>query len=192
MTVSSPLMLRVRYNQPIGPSQVSLSSIYICGHLAHSHHQSRLSAPDCPSFASRAFRRPAARDEVEKYVRFYALARNGATRSKKGSRPRLRQFCRARVSVPDRKGSCRQGAAPVNPYELASRLSYFFGVRSRTPSYCVSQAQARCYAPRHPDPGASNAPRPEGFCACGEFWRPVAPIQEHRSGPARSWAISVV
>ena len=114
------------FNQRIGPSQVSLSRIYICGHLVRSQHQSSCPRQIVRSFASRAFRRPAARDEVEKYVRFYALARKRGDSFEEGIATALEAI----LVAPEflfriEKDPVGTGPAPVKPYELASRLSYF-------------------------------------------------------------------
>lgn len=114
------------YNQTVGPSSASLRRIYVCGHPAGKHNGIACARQIVNSFSSRAFRRPAARDEVEKYLRFYSLARSQGDSFEEGIATALEavlvapQFLfRIEKDPPSRK------PAPIQPYELASRLSYF-------------------------------------------------------------------
>ncbi len=113
------------YNQQTGPSAANLRSLYVCGHLNRGHNEA------CPrqivaAFASRAFRRPATRDEVQKCLSFYALARKQGDSFDEGIATALESILVApgflfRIE----KEPSGADAAPVQNYELASRLSYF-------------------------------------------------------------------
>ena len=114
------------YNQPTGPSQASLRRIYVCGHLNKGHDERVCPRQIVQSFASRAFRRPAARNEVKQYLSFYSMARKQGDSFEEGIATALQAVLVApeflfRVEM-DPPGSI---AAPVHPYELASRLSYY-------------------------------------------------------------------
>ena len=113
------------YNQRSGPSTSSLSRIYVCGHLTGKHSES------CPrqivgAFASRAFRRPATRDEISKLLGFYSLARKQGDSFEEGIATALQAI----LVAPDflfraEKSTPGPNPSAVQPYELASRLSYF-------------------------------------------------------------------
>lgn len=114
------------FRQQTGPSQAALRHVYVCGHLAGGHHD-----PTCPrrvvkDFATRAFRRPARNDEVENYLGFYSLARKQGDSFDEGIATALEAI----LVAPDflfrmEKDPAGPHAAPLQPYELASRLSYF-------------------------------------------------------------------
>src|SRR5262249_5691125 len=55
------------FNQVMGPSAESLRRIYVCGH-APGRHTAACARTVVSSFAARAFRRPAAREEVEQFL----------------------------------------------------------------------------------------------------------------------------
>jgi len=114
------------YNQRTGPSAASLRSIYACGHLTRVHSETTCPRQILRSFASRAFRRPATREEVEKYLRFYSLARKQGDPFEEGIATALQ----AVLVAPEflfriEKDPSGTDAVPIQPYELASRLSYF-------------------------------------------------------------------
>lgn len=113
------------YNQRTGPSNAALRHVFVCGHLNGGHTDA------CPravvkAFASHAFRRPATKDEVDKYVAFYSLARKQGDSFDEGIATALEAILVApeflfRVE----KEPAGPNAVPIQPYELASRLSYF-------------------------------------------------------------------
>ena len=62
------------FNQATGPSPESIRRIYVCGH-ASGKHTDACARTILTSFATRAFRRPAAAKEVEEYLGYVTLAR---------------------------------------------------------------------------------------------------------------------
>jgi hypothetical protein len=114
------------YNQRTGPSSTSLRRIYVCGHVSGKHDESTCPRRIIRSFASRALRRPATRPEVEKYLGFYSLVRKNGDTFEEGIATALQAI----LVAPDflfrvEKDPVGTNPAPVRPYELASRLSYF-------------------------------------------------------------------
>ena len=113
------------YNQRTGPSIAGLKHVYVCGHLNGKHTAA------CPrlvinDFATRAFRRPARKEEVDKYLGFYTLTRKQGDSFDEG----IATAIEAILVAPDflfrvEKDPTGPNAAPIQPYELASRLSYF-------------------------------------------------------------------
>lgn len=114
------------YNQRTSPSQANLRRVYVCGHRSGAHNESSCPRLIVRSFASRAFRRPATRDEVSRYVRFYSLARKQGDSFEEGVVTALQAILVApEFLFRAEKDPAGTEAAPVQPYELASRLSYF-------------------------------------------------------------------
>ncbi|MDQ3213508.1 MAG: DUF1592 domain-containing protein [Acidobacteriota bacterium] len=116
------------YEQPTGPSRASLRKIYSCGHLESGH------TPMCATrvmtdLATRAFRRPVARDEVEKYVRLVRVAEEQEHSLTEG----LAVGIQAILVSPDflfrierdRPAVGGKTVHPISQHELAARLSYF-------------------------------------------------------------------
>jgi hypothetical protein len=114
------------YNQRTGPSMDSLRRVYVCGHLSGKHNEAACPRRIVTSFLSRAFRRSAAAVEVEKYLGFYSLARKNGDPFEEGIATALQAI----LVAPEflfRVEKDPQGPNPasIQPYELASRLSYF-------------------------------------------------------------------
>lgn len=114
------------YNQKTGSSQASLQKVLVCGHIKGVHNA------NCPrvivtSFANRAFRRPATRDEIDRYLRMYALARKQGDSFNEGIATALEAVLVAPEFLYRIEKDPAAGRDPVAiaPYELASRLSYF-------------------------------------------------------------------
>ena len=63
------------YKQQTGPTAASLRQVYVCGHLHGQHNEATCPRRVVQDFASRAFRRPATKEEVDQYLGFYTLAR---------------------------------------------------------------------------------------------------------------------
>lgn len=82
-------------------------------------------------FASRAFRRPATKDEVERLVKFVDLAMDNGDSFERGIQVAIEAVLVSphflfRVEQDPRPGEAKgDGAHLVNEYELATRLSYF-------------------------------------------------------------------
>jgi Protein of unknown function (DUF1592)/Protein of unknown function (DUF1588)/Protein of unknown function (DUF1587)/Protein of unknown function (DUF1585)/Protein of unknown function (DUF1595)/Planctomycete cytochrome C len=116
------------FHQVTAPAPESLRRIYVCGHAPGKHVEA------CPrtiltSFATRAFRRPAAAEEVDEYLGYVNLARKQGDSFEEGIAIALQAVLvspnflyRMEHDQPARPG---RTSAPVSPYELASRLSYF-------------------------------------------------------------------
>jgi hypothetical protein len=116
------------YAQPHGPSRASLQKIYTCGHLDGNH------TPMCATrimtdLAGRAFRRPVARRDVEKYVALVRLAEEQEHSLAEG----LAVGIQALLVSPDflfrierdRPAVAGKSSRPISQHELATRLSYF-------------------------------------------------------------------
>ncbi len=116
------------FHQVTAASPESLRKIYVCGHAA-AKHTDACARPILTSFVGRAFRRPVALKEVDQFVRFVTLARKQGDSFEEGIATALQAVLvspnflyRMERDQPAPAGS---SAAPVGPYELASRLSYF-------------------------------------------------------------------
>ena len=116
------------YAQVTGPQAASAAHVYTCGHAAGGH------ADTCTpriitDLARRAFRRPVAAGEVEKYV---ALARR-AQKDEGSFDEGIAVGIQALLVSPDflfrierdRPSARLASARPITQHELASRLSYF-------------------------------------------------------------------
>lgn len=116
------------FNQVTAPSPESLRLVYVCGHTTGNH------TATCPRqilshFASRAYRRPATPQEIDQLAGFYAMTRKQGDSFEEGIATALQA---ALVSPNflfrierDQPVPAGRAFAPVSPYELASRLSYF-------------------------------------------------------------------
>jgi mono/diheme cytochrome c family protein len=125
------------YTQVTGPSRVSRQKIYLCGHQPGKH------LPTCPtvimtSLAKRAFRRPVAPGEVQKYVDLVKLAERQEGSLDEGlavgiqallvSPDFLFRIERDRSVKPGPTAMTAKAASlvqPISDHELAARLSYF-------------------------------------------------------------------
>lgn len=116
------------WQQQLAPSPRSWKQVYACGHLSGPHDA------DCgrrilTRFASRAYRRPAARPEVDAYLKIVRLAQDQGEPFEEA----LAMGLQAVLVSPhflyriEQNTSPATGAdsVPVSDYDLASRLSYF-------------------------------------------------------------------
>ena len=109
-----------------GPAPESKRKILVCGHL-DGHHQPACARTIIANLARRAFRRPVPPQELEPYLRLAANARQKG-RSFEDS---VGLALKALLVSPDflfrieRDDAAGTRAHPLDPYELASRLSYF-------------------------------------------------------------------
>lgn len=116
------------YSQVTAPSRASLERIYTCGHL-QGKHQPTCARRIVTSVARRAFRRPIAAREIDKYV---ALVEDVA-KQENSFEEGMAVGLQAILVSPDflfrieRDRPARAGAAsvPISQHELATRLSYF-------------------------------------------------------------------
>jgi mono/diheme cytochrome c family protein len=116
------------YDQAKGPSQASLKSIYVCGHV-DGRHQSGCERKIIGSLARRAFRRPASSDEVNRLLGLMTMARKQGDSFEEG----LVQSIQAMLVSPhflfrieqNRAAASVEAPQPIGQHELASRLSYF-------------------------------------------------------------------
>ena len=116
------------YTQVAGPSAESLRKVYTCGHL-NGQHQPTCARRIVSDLARRAFRRPVAPAEVQKYVDLVRLAEKQEGSFEEG----LAVGIQALLVSPDflfrierdRPARGTASANPISQHELASRLSYF-------------------------------------------------------------------
>jgi hypothetical protein len=117
------------YQQVLGPSRASLTKIYTCGHL-DGHHLPACAPRIMTSLARRAFRRPVAAGELQRYV---ALVRE-VEEKERSLTEGLAVGIQALLVSPDFLFRIEQDrpataasptARPIGLHELATRLSYF-------------------------------------------------------------------
>ena len=116
------------YSHVTGPSRASVEKVYTCGHL-NGGHQPMCAARIMRDLAGRAFRRPVAAAEVEKYVRLVRTAEEQEHSFDEG----LAVGVQALLVSPDflfrieRDVPARAGVRlhRITQHELATRLSYF-------------------------------------------------------------------
>ncbi len=112
------------YDQKKGPAAESLKRVYACGHL-DGHHTVGCDRKIVSHLARQAFRRPVTDKEVEPYLQLVALTQKQGGTFTEG----IGTAIQALLVSPDflfRIEKDRSaGAATVNEYELATRLSYF-------------------------------------------------------------------
>ena len=116
------------YNVAQGPSPESIRKIYTCGHL-HGGHNFECARKIVGDFARRAFRRPVAPAEVDRYAKLVTLAQGQGDSFEEGLCLSLQAVLVSphflfRIEQ-DPKITVTPGAYPISQYELASRLSYF-------------------------------------------------------------------
>jgi hypothetical protein len=114
------------YQQKTGASKASLNLVFTCGHVDGKQHAAACPRKIIADFASRAFRRPATAAETGKYFGFYELARKEGDSFEEGIATALQAI----LIAPEflfriEKDPAGSDPAPLRPYELASRLSYF-------------------------------------------------------------------
>ncbi len=112
------------FTQPTGPSALSLQRIFVCKAETDACAQMIMK-----SFARRAFRRPVKGAELTPYVKLYALARKQGDSFREGIATALQGVLVSphflfRVEK-DGLAVAKQDYAPLDDYELATRLSYF-------------------------------------------------------------------
>lgn len=114
------------FRSPTGPSAESVKLIYACGHL-DGHHTAACDRTIVSSLARRAYRRPPTPEEIDKLTGLMAMAKQqGASYEEAVS-----AAIEAVLVSPnflfriEKNGRVKNGAYPLNPYELATRLSYF-------------------------------------------------------------------
>src|SRR5579883_1434315 len=114
------------YKQEMGPSTASLQHVFTCGHLHGHHNEAACSRKIVQDFASRAFRRPSTKEEVDQYLKFYTLARKQGDSFNEGIATALEAVLVApQFLYRIERDPTGPGPAQIQPYELASRLSYF-------------------------------------------------------------------
>ncbi len=116
------------FNQVTAPSAESLRRIFVCGH-APGRHSAACARPILTTFAGRAYRRPATAQEVDQLLALVSLARKQGDSFEEGIATALQAVLVApaflyRIET-DRPAAPGRTSAPIAPYELASRLSYF-------------------------------------------------------------------
>jgi uncharacterized protein DUF1592/uncharacterized protein DUF1588/uncharacterized protein DUF1587/uncharacterized protein DUF1595/uncharacterized protein DUF1585/cytochrome c len=116
------------FNQVTAPSAESLRRIFVCGH-APGRHSMACARPILSNFAGRAYRRPATKQEVDQLVALVTMARKQGDSFEEGIATALQAVLVSpaflyRIEA-DRPAAAGRNSAPIAPYELASRLSYF-------------------------------------------------------------------
>lgn len=116
------------YGTPPGPSRQSLQLVYTCGHL-DGHHGPACARQILTRMARRAYRRPVTDKDVDPLVALAAQARRDGASFEEG----LRLALEAILVSPDflfrleedHPATATERFHPINPHELAARLSYF-------------------------------------------------------------------
>jgi hypothetical protein len=115
------------FNASKGPSQESLKKIYACGHL-DGKHVAGCDRKIVANLARRAFRRDVTPGEIEPYLNLVALTQKQGGSFTDG----IATAMQALLVSPDflfriekSRTASRAPVESVNPFELASRLSYF-------------------------------------------------------------------
>ncbi len=116
------------WNQQLAPSSQILEKVFVCGHK-HGQHSTNCSRINLSHFVQRAFRRPVATGEVDRFLTLVDLAREQGDSAEEA----LATGLQAVLVSPhflfriERDPSDARGPEPVliSDYELASRLSYF-------------------------------------------------------------------
>ncbi len=113
------------YDPAKGPAAASLQKVYACGHT-DGHHTAGCDRKIVSSLARRAFRRPVTESDVAPYLKLVALTQKQGGTFTEG----IATAIQALLVSPDflfriEKDRANAAAAPVNEFELASRLSYF-------------------------------------------------------------------
>jgi mono/diheme cytochrome c family protein len=115
------------YKQATGPTPESLKKVF--GNIDVRNPPPGSERQIIADFARRAFRRPATKDEVERYVRLYETVRKEGDSFEEGVAVALQGILMAPVFLfrveNDRPPVHPDGSYPITDYELASRLSYF-------------------------------------------------------------------
>jgi hypothetical protein len=116
------------YGQTMGPSDASLRKIFVCGHL-HGEHQPGCTRKILNSLISRAFRRPATPQEIDRFSSIVSLVQKQGDSYDEGICLALQGILisphflfRIETDPATVKPSTIH---PLSQYELASRLSYF-------------------------------------------------------------------
>lgn len=112
------------FSQATSVSAESLRKVYVC-----SQRTDGCARTIVRDFATRAFRRPATSQETDSFLAFFSLARKNGDSFEEGIATALEAVLVSprflyRIEQ-DRTAVAGQDSAPVNDYELASRLSYF-------------------------------------------------------------------
>lgn len=112
------------FTQTLGPSADSTRRIFVCREQTDA-----CAGTIIRSFARRAFRRPVAASEAAPFIKLYTLARQNRDSFQEGVATALQGVLVSphflfRVEK-DRPALAGKTYAPVNDYELATRLSYF-------------------------------------------------------------------
>lgn len=113
------------FNQTMGPAKESLARIFVCKTKDAGCAKTVVS-----NFAARAFRRPVTPAEVNEFVGFYNVTRKQGDSFEEGIATALQAVLVSpnflfRIERDHKVAKAAFGDAPVNGYELATRLSYF-------------------------------------------------------------------
>jgi PAS domain-containing protein len=109
------------FTQPLGPSEASRKMVFVCGAKTTS-----CAGQIVAQFARRAFRRPVGAAETAPFVKLYELARQAGDSFEEGVATALQGvMVSPHFLYRIERDPAGAEIAPVNPYELASRLSYF-------------------------------------------------------------------
>jgi mono/diheme cytochrome c family protein len=129
------------YDAMTRPSAASLRKVYVCGH-ADGQHQKSCARRIVSNFAQRAFRRPVTPTETDRFTALIASSQAAGDSFEEG----VAVAVQAMLVSPDFLFRIERGTAngasvaPIDPYSLASRLSYFLW--SSMPDDALMQAAA--------------------------------------------------
>jgi Protein of unknown function (DUF1592)/Protein of unknown function (DUF1588)/Protein of unknown function (DUF1587)/Protein of unknown function (DUF1585)/Protein of unknown function (DUF1595)/Planctomycete cytochrome C len=112
------------FSQTKGPSAESLRKIYTCD-----RHDPKFTEKIITDLATRAFRRPATKQEIASLVGLITMVQKSGDSFEEGLCVAIQKILISpnflfRIE-PDAASANAKGARPVTPHELASRLSYF-------------------------------------------------------------------
>ena len=181
------------FDQVTKPSPDNLRRIFICKPVSKDDMGCARSI--VTNFATRAFRRPVTRAEVDPYINLVTLARKQGDSFEEGIANALEAVLVAppflfRIEK-DRPAAPGHTSVPVSDYELASRLSYFLWSTMPDPELMRVAASGQLHLPAVLNaPGPPHAERPAIRRFSGKFWRSVAAVEKHRCCEARSRTVS--
>ena len=136
------------------------------------------------TFASRAFRRTATRDEVDRLVKIYELARKNGDRFERG----IQLAMQATLMSPnflfkvefDRNSKTGE-PNPINDFELATRLSYFLWSTMPDQELLDLAKEKKLSKPEVLDTQVKRMHKRQVTCPRRELRRPVAPVTQPKT-----------
>lgn len=117
------------YNQRKGPTPESLKLVYVCNHFNGKHHSS-CARKIIANLAHHAYRRPVARDEINRLITLFQTTVSRGDSYKEGLVTTIQAMLVSphflfRIENNSSLGNKSKDIRQLNQHELASRLSYF-------------------------------------------------------------------